>query len=119
MKKIIAAFVIMVFVAGTSTAFARGYSHGGHGGHYYGYHGSRHHHNGLGIAFGVAGGLLLGSALVAATTPPAYGTVVVEQPRVCVEDRVVRGEWRINRHGRQFWVPYAYPVTQRIQVPCY
>jgi len=137
MKRKLAVIALILCLAGTSTAFARGYGHRGHGGyhggsHYYGYRGHRHHGHGLGIAFGVAGGLLLGSALLHAATPPprtvVYGApyapyqpgVIVRQPGICVEDRAITGEWRINRYnGRQFWVPYQYPVVRRFQVPCY
>jgi hypothetical protein len=78
------------------------------------------------------GGLLLGSALTYSAAPPpptvVYGApytvyqpqVVVQQPRVCVEERRVSGEWQISQFdGRRVWVEFAYPVTQRIQVPCY
>ena len=146
MKKKIALLAVMLCVTGTTTAFARGgyrggyhnydrgYSHGYYGGGHYGggYYGGGHHHDGVGIAFGVMGGLLLGSALVSAAAPPpptvVYGnpypvyppTVVVRQPQICVEDRVVSGEWQISQYdGRQVWVSYPYPVTQRVQVPCY
>jgi hypothetical protein len=134
MKKKIAVLTLILCVVGTTTAFARGGYRGGH--HYYdrgyshGYYGGRNHHDGLGIAFGVMGGLLLGSALVHAAAPPpvAYGypyaayppDVVVRQPQICVEDRVVSGEWQISRYdGRQVWVSYPYPLSQRVQVPCY
>ncbi|TKB05750.1 hypothetical protein [Desulforhopalus sp. IMCC35007] len=146
MKKNIAALTMMLFLAATSVSFAGGYGHRGHGGYYNGHYGGGYHHNGyrngprhynyrghhnngVGIAMGVVGGLLLGSALIAATPPQTvvcgapYATyppeVVVRQPRVCVEDRVVEGEWQINRYdGRRFWAPYQYPVTRRFQVPC-
>jgi len=133
MKKKIIAVMTIFCLAGTSAAFAGGYKHGhyGHYGHYgHGYH-SGHHDNDLGIVLGVAGGLLVGSALLYAATsppppavvydyqPPAYQPeVIVRQPRVCVEDRVVDGEWQVSR-GRQVWVSFPYPVTRRIQVPCY
>jgi len=137
MKKKIAVLAIMLCVAASSTAFARGgyNNHGGgysnHGGGYnHGYRGGRHN-DGLGIAVGVVGGLLLGSALYSAAPPQTvvYGSpyptyqpevVVVRQPRVCVEDRQITGEWQNSRYdGRQVWVPFAYPVIQRVQVPCY
>jgi hypothetical protein len=142
MKKTIAAMVLMLFVAGTSTAFAHGYGghYGGfHGGPHYRYHGGGYHHDGLGLAFGIAGGLLLGSALLYSLAPPprtvvygypygGYGYpyttyrpgVVVRPPRVCVQDRTVTGEWQISRYdGRQVWVSFPYPVVRRYQVPCY
>ncbi len=141
MKKKIAVLAITLCVVSSSTTFAQGYNHGNHGGHDRGYnnrsyyserHRGGHHNDGLGIAFGVVGGLLLGTALIsAATSPPPtvvyeapYPTyqpgVVVQQPRICVEDRVVGGEWRTSQYdGRQVWVSFPYPVTQTVQVPCY
>lgn len=162
MKKKIAILALIFCVASTSTAFARGYygPHGGgyygrsdhygyrgrsynYGyrdrGYHYGYrdrgyrHYSRgHHDDGLGIALGVMGGLILGSALMYSATPPprtvVYGApytsyqpvVVAPQPRICAEDRRVSGEWQISQFdGRQVWVSYPYPVTRRIQIPCY
>lgn len=140
MKKKITIFAIILCVAFTSNALARGYKNGNHGGHhyrsdYYQHRGGGHGNNGLGIAFGLVGGLLLGSALVSSATPPSstvvYGSpqtpyqpyqpvVVVPPPRICVEDRVVGGEWQVSRYdGRQVWVSFPYPVTQRVQVPCY
>jgi hypothetical protein len=137
MKKKIAILAILLCVASTSTAFARG-NHGYHGGGYHGrsyynghHHYSRHHNDGLGIAVGVVGGLILGSALAQSATPPqtvVYGSpyttyqpeVVVQQPRVCVEDRRITGEWQISQFdGRQVWVSFPYPVIRRVQVPCY
>lgn len=131
MKKIIA-FVLMLCLAGTSTAFAYGGRHGGYRSYDNGYHErSRHHghsrshrNDGVGIALGVVGGLLLGSALVNAAAPPPAVVYApprtYRQPRVCVEDQVVSGEWQYSRYdGRQVWVEYAYPVTRRYQVPCY
>jgi len=133
MKKIATVLTIMLCIAIASPVFARGYSHGGHGGYYshnrgYSSHHGGRHNSGIGIAFGLAGGLLLGSALAYSAAPPprtvVYGPyppeVVVSQPRICVEDRAVYGEWRVNRHnGRQVWVSFANPVVQRFQVPCY
>jgi len=125
MKKIFAVFTIILCIAIASPVFARGYSHGGHRG--YSHHGG-HHNTGIGIAFGLAGGLLLGSALAYSAAPPprtvVYGPyppdAVVSRPGICLEDRTVYGEWRVNRYnGRQVWVSYANPVIQRFQVPCY
>ncbi len=139
MKKKIAVLALMLCVVSTSTAFARGgrgdhrggYSNHG-GGYNHGYYRGGRHDDGVGIAVGVVGGLLLGSALVSAAAPPpqtvVYGSpyttyrqeVVVQQPRVCVEERHISGEWQISQYdGRQVWVPFAYPVTERVQVPCY
>jgi hypothetical protein len=134
MKKKIIAVITLLCLAGTSAAFARGYNHG-YRGHYTGYRGGYHHHgDGLGIALGVAGGLLLGSALFYAASPPPppapvvydyrpssyQPEVIVQQPRVCFEEMVVGGEWQASRYdGRQVWVPYSSPVRSRVQVPCY
>lgn len=125
MKKIIA-FVLMLCLAGASSAFAYGGRHGGYYNDrpYYSGYSRHHHHNGAGIALGVVGGLLLGTALVNAAAPPPP-TVVYEAPRyapprVCVEDRVYSGEWRISNYdGRRVYVEYPYPVTRRVEVPCY
>lgn len=137
MKKKIAILALMLCVASTSTAFARG-NYGNHGGgyhgrsDYYGYHSRSHHNDGLGIAVGIMGGLILGSALMYSAMPPpqavVYGSpynsyqpeVVVPQPRICVEDRRISGEWQISQYdGRQIWVSFPYPIIQRVQVPCY
>ena len=142
MKKKIAALAMMLCVASASPAFARGNGHGNYGGYHnnynhkpnysYGHRGGGHYNDGLGIAFGVVGGLLLGSALMYSAAPPAptvvYGApyppypaeVVVQQSRTCVQDRIVNGQWRIDPYnGRRIWVPFTYPVTERVQVPCY
>ncbi len=140
MKMKVAILMLVLCVTGTTTAFARGYygPHGGYNGyygrsHYYGgYRGYGHHHDGGAIAVGVMGGLLLGSALAYSAAPPprtvVYSSpnvvyqpeVVVQQPRVCVEERVVSGEWQMSQYdGRQVWVSFPYPMTRRIQVPCY
>lgn len=137
MKKKIAILALMLCVVSTSNAFARGRGHGYYGDShygrsYYGYHGRSHHNDGLGIAVGVMGGLILGSALMYSVAPPprtvVYGSpytsyqpeVIVQQPRICVEDRRISGEWQISQYdGRQVWVSFPYPITQRIQVPCY
>lgn len=126
MKTKIMALVVLVCVASASSVWARGNHHSGHGGYY---HHSHRHHKGLGVAAGVVGGLLLGSALVsAATAPPTvvyeYPATtyrpVIRQPRICVEERIAHGEWRTSRYdGRQVWVSFSYPVTERVEVPCY
>ena len=124
MKKI-AVFVLMLCLVGTTTAFA-GHRHG-YGGYYerpkhHYYKPSRHHHDGLGIALGVMGGLILGSALANAAPPPPPAVVYERRyyapPPVCVQDQVVTGEWQY-RYNSRVWVEYAYPVTRRVQVPCY
>lgn len=125
MKMKITILALILCVISASTALARG-------GYHHGYHRGGHHNDGLGIAVGVFGGLLLGSALVSAATPPpqtvVYGSpyptyqpeVVVQQPNICIEERYVTGEWQINRFdGRQIWVSFPYPMPQRVQVPCY
>lgn len=142
MKKNIAVMVIIFLcMASATSAFARGnerhhgsYYHGGHNKSYHhGYRGGGHRNNDLGIAIGVAGGLLLGSALIySATTPQqktvVYGAphvvyqpeVVVVPPKICMQDQIVHGEWQTSSHdGRPFWVSFPYPVTKRVQVPCY
>jgi hypothetical protein len=120
MKKIIAILAIMSCIVGTaSTVFARGGHHGGryHGGyhhrsHIHSYHHGGHHHNDLSLTVGIAGGLLLGSALIHSLEPPPS--------RICVEEQTVTGEWQISRYdGRQVWVQYRYPVVRRYQVPCF
>lgn len=129
MNKKILAIAVILSLATASTVFARGYDHGRHGG-YSGYsHGYRyghHDHDGLGIALGVAGGLLLGSALLYSTQPPPREVVYVpsypayQPPRICYQDQLVSGEWQVNRYdGRRIWVPFSYPATRRVQIPCY
>jgi hypothetical protein len=141
MKKKITILALILCVASASTVFARGKNHGKHGGYHKGhssrsyYHGSRggRHTDGLEFAVGVAGGLILGSALMySATTPPPqtvvysapYTTypppVIVQQPTICVEDRIVSGQWQINPNdGSRVWVSSPNPRTERVQVPCY
>ena len=131
MKKNLLVITIILCVMSTSTAFARGYSHHNYSGHHGGYR-TGHHNDSLGIAFGIAGGLLLGSALMyPAGLPPRtivhetpYRTyepeVIVRQPRICVENRIISGEWQESRHdGRRIWVPFQNPITETVQVPCY
>ena len=141
MNKKIAAITIMLCLASASPGLARNHSSGNNHGYYSGnhsrsnsyvYRGGGRHHDGLGVAVGIAGGLLLGSALInaASPAPPAvvyaapYTTyqpqVIVRQPRICVEERLISGEWQINRYnGRQVWVSFPYPVSRSIEVPCY
>ena len=136
MKKKIAALAIIFCVASTCPAFARGNDHRNYGGNhkrsdYSGHRGGGHNNNGLGIAVGVMGGLLLGSALMYSAPPPpppptvVYTApyppqVVVQQPRVCVEDQVVTGQWQTSQYnGRRVWVSFPYPVSQRVEVECY
>ncbi|MCP4341706.1 MAG: hypothetical protein GY799_23200 [Desulfobulbaceae bacterium] len=141
MKKKIAILALILCVASASTVFARGNNHGKHSGYHNGHnnrsyyqrsHGG-HHDDGLEFAIGVAGGLILGSALMySATTPPPqtvvyrapYSTypppIVVQQPTICVEDRIVSGQWQINpNNGSRIWVSSPNPRTERVQVPCY
>ncbi len=142
MKKKIATLAIVLWLATTSTAFAnrghhyrnhRGYNHGYHSRpHHYKHFRSGHHNDSLGIAVGVVGGLLLGSALMYSTAPPRrtavhrepYTTyqpeIIVRQPRICIEERIINGQWQTSRYdGRQVWVSFLNPVRQRVQVPCY
>lgn len=141
MKRKISALAIVLCLAVTSVAFAKGgkYGHRGGYGHgyynkpnYHGYHHGGHDDLGLGIAIGAAGGLLLGTALMYSSPPPptvvytvpypAYPppAIVVQQPKICVEDRMVSGEWQVSQYdGRQIWVSFPSPVSRRIQVPCY
>ncbi|MBU1568428.1 MAG: hypothetical protein KJ630_22725 [Proteobacteria bacterium] len=138
MKKTITVLAIFLCMASASPVLARGFYNNNHSdnyhgrsNHYYGHHNGGSN-NGLEIAAGVIGGLLLGSALVAAVTPPprtvSYGfpeisyqqQAVVQRPKICVEERIVQGEWQVSRYnGRQVWVSFPYPVTQSVQVPCY
>lgn len=132
MKMKIVIMVIVLSLLSTSAAFARG----GNGGHHREFKGGIHlksgHHHGAGIAFGVLGGLLLGSAIihkvVGPPRPAVYGApygryqqeVNVRQPKMCFEDRVVSGQYQSRSHnGRRIWVQFSHPVTQRFQVPCY
>ena len=128
MKTKIAAVALLLSLATTSTVLARGYDHGRHGGYHYGHSGWRHDHD-LGIVLGVAGGLLLGSALlysvqppqqvVVYDAPPYQPAVVVPQPSICYEERLVYGEWQVSKYdGRQIWVSFPNPVTRTVQVPC-
>ncbi len=142
MKTKIAVFTLILCVLSSSPTFARGYNQGHHRGDHYSRHDNRpnyhhtyrrgHRNDGLGIAFGVVGGLLLGTALISSATapPPAvvYGApyptyqpeVVVQQPRICAEERLVSGEWQVSQYsGQRIWVSFPYPVTQTFQVPCY
>ncbi|MFV0439041.1 MAG: hypothetical protein ACK5PS_16800 [Desulfopila sp.] len=132
-KKRIAILTIsaIFLLAGASASLARGYGRGydhyGHGR----YHPSTHHHgghDGLGIVLGVAGGILVGSAIYGAlqpppppaivyTSPPPPPVIITQAPRVCYQDQVLTGQYQMDR-GRQIWVPYQPPVSQRIQVPC-
>ncbi len=140
MKMKIAVLAIIFCLMSTTAAFSRG----GHGGHMRGVSGGHHvrsghsgihggHHKGAEIAFGVLGGLLLGSALLHAATPPPR-TVIYGAPhggpyklggnarnsRICMEDRVVNGQWQTSRYdGRRVWVQFRYPVTKRFRVPCH
>ncbi len=126
MKKKIGALALIFCVLSLSPAFARDH-HRGHGGGYRDYRPVHrgHHNDGLGIAFGIAGGLLLGSALLYSVTPPpppevVYSPAYPPPSRICFQDQTVTGQWQIDPYnGRRSWMPYAYPVTQRVQIPCY
>lgn len=126
MKTKIGALALILCVLSMSPAFARDYHQRGHGGHHREYRPVHrgHYNDGLGIAFGIAGGLLLGSALMysAAPPPPAvvYSAPYPPPPRVCFQDRTVTGQWQIDPYNsRRIWVPYSYPVNERVAVPCY
>jgi len=145
MKKAIAAVCIVSALLVSTTVYARG----GYGGYYYqrpyhyggyhhprpyyynNYHHSSHYDSGDVIA-GVAVGLLTGAIIASAFAPPpppVYTTtrytyvqapVVVEQPRVCVEERVVSGEWQQDPNtGGRYWVTFPYPMKRSYQIPCY
>lgn len=91
-----------------------------------------HHHSNAGdvIAGVVVGGLLLGGIAAAlsppvqyvAPPPPYYPPppqVVVQRPRVCVEERMVSGEYQYNpATGASVWITFPYPMMRQIQVPC-
>ena len=129
MKTKIGALALILVIVSMSPAFARGNHHRGHGDHYREYrsapaHRGGHHNDGLGIAFGIAGGLLLGSALLYSVAPPppavVYSAPYPPPPRLCFQDQTVNGQWQIDPYnGRRMWIPYSYPVTERVQVPCY
>jgi hypothetical protein len=90
----------------------RGYRYGGHHKrpHHRRYSRQNYYYDGLGLAVGVMGGLMLGSALMSPPPPPKF----------CYEDRIVNGEWQVSNYtGYQVWVSFPYPVTKRFQVPCY
>ncbi|MFT5699642.1 MAG: hypothetical protein ACI8ZB_002503 [Desulforhopalus sp.] len=140
MKKKIAALAIMLCVVGTSPAFARGNNHGNYDGYhnrsnyynksdYRGHRSGGHHNNVPGIAFGIVGGLLLGSALLYSAPPapppvfystPYQPVTVIQQPSICVQDQIVNGQWETSQYNdRRVWVSFPRPITQRVQVPCY
>ncbi|MGB5233530.1 MAG: hypothetical protein WBN83_18630 [Desulfoprunum sp.] len=144
MKKISAFICLVSLLLISAPAFARG-GYGGYGGYYGGYRGhggyyryssprayGYHHggHNDGEIIAGVAFGLLTGAIIGQAFAPPP-GTVytpryyyappvVVEQRRICVEERVVSGEWQQNPYdGTRYWASFPYPMKRRYEVPCY
>ena len=138
MKDLIVVSAIVLSLVSATPALARGENYARHGGDYYGrsshfaHNGGRRHNNGLAIVAGAVGGLILGSALLSAAAPPpptvvygypnvSYGQqAVVEQPRICVEEQRVDGEWQVSRYnGQQVWVSFSHPVTRSVQVPCY
>ncbi len=103
MEKAIPVLFVVICLSISSSAFARG-----------GYYNHRHHSYYHGKCIGVAElatGILLGAVITYALLPPpraAYVSqyevyqpevvyqpkVVVQHPRVCVEERVVSGEWQ-------------------------
>ena len=136
--------VLAVFVfASSANAFARGgyYGHSYRGGyyghsHYRPYSYPRHNyyygHQGYDDALvGLAAGLIIGSVVTYSMLPPPQRTVyvapapyqqevVVTQPRVCTEQRLVSGEWQRSPYdGATVWVSFPYPMTRSFQVPCY
>ena len=128
--KIVILSIILCLIS-TSAAYARQ----GYGGHHRDYRGGVHfksaHHNGAKIAFGLLGGLLLGSALYHKMEQhrrgAQYGTnynpyqrnYIARQPHACMEERVVNGQWQTSSYdGRRIWVQFPQPVVQRFLVPC-
>jgi hypothetical protein len=148
MKKKIALLALILCIASTLTAFSRGNNHGQYGDYNNGdngyqnrpyfhkdydrYRGGRYHDDGLELAIGIAGGLLLGSELrYSATRPPRqtviYGApyitkqpqVIVKQPTICVEERITKGQSLTNQNdGSRVWSSSRYPTIQRVEVPC-
>ncbi len=139
--KITALFILSALLVST-TAYARGgyhYPRPYYGGYHHPrpyYYNSYHrhsHYDGGDVIAGVAVGLLTGAIIASAFTPPppppVYTTtrytyvqapVIVEQPRVCVEERVVSGEWQQDPNsGGRYWVTFPYPMKRSYQVPCY
>ena len=148
MKTTLTTLVILSALLVSSAVYARGGYYGG--GYYHsrpyawgGYHHPRpyyynnyhrHSHYDSGdVVAGVAVGLLTGAIIASAFTPPppppVYTTtrytyvqtpVVVQQPRICVEERVVSGEWQQDPNsGGSYWVTFPYPMKRSYQVPCY
>ena len=97
--------------------------------HHHGYHGHRVHAGDV-IGGVILGGLVLGGIAAAMSPPAQYVTappvyvqpapqVVVQQPRACVEERKVTGEYQYNQaDGTTVWVTFPYPVLRRYEVPC-
>ncbi len=135
MKKLSAFICLVSLLLASAPVFARGggyYPRGGGG--YYHYppprYYSHHGHNDGDIIAGVAFGLLTGAIIGQAFAPPPAPVytpryyyappVVVEQQRVCVEERVVSGEWQQDPYnGTRYWVSFPYPMKRRYEVPCY
>jgi len=141
-KTFLSVFTVIIFAFSTNAFAWRGYDghsyRGGYYGHshyrsysyprYHGYYGHHRYYDGLA---GLAAGLIIGSAVTYSMLPPPPRTVyvapvtyqqqvVVTQPRVCTEQRVVSGEWQRSPHdGATVWVAFPYPMTRSFQVPCY
>ena len=128
MKKSSAIICLLMILFIAAPAFARGGYYHYPPPRYYSYH---HHHNDdgeiiAGVAFGLLTGAILGHAFSQPPAPvytPRYyypPPVVVEQRRICVEERVVSGEWQQNSYdGTRYWVSFPYPMKRRYEVPCY
>ncbi len=146
MKKTVTAIIVLSAFLASATAFARGgYYHYPRSSYHTSYYGGYHHprpyyYNNhyrhsyydsgdviAGVAVGLLTGAIIGTA-ISAPPAPAYTTqynyapapVVVQQPRICVEERVVSGEWQQDPNsGARFWATFPYPMKRTYQVPCY
>jgi hypothetical protein len=128
MKKLICASLIAAsLLITTSSVYAWGPYYGPPPRHY----GHGYHHSNVGDVIGgvILGGLVVGG-IAAAMNPqpvqyvsqPVYvappAPVVVQQPRTCVEERRVSGEYQVLPDGSRGWVTFPYPVVRRYEVPC-
>ena len=148
-KHILALLVILlisststVFARGFYHGYPRDYRgyrsyhhwHPGYSGYngYYSHH--RHHdnHDDLGIALAVIGGVILVSALMNIDSAPPQNVIydspyrsdqsyaVTSHPGICFVERKVSGELQVNGvTGQQEWISFPYPLTRKVQVPCY